>query len=441
MKRCLPSNLPDGSGPEPVAQLVGHLFRREYGRLVGILARRFGPEHLHLAEHVVQDALVKAMETWPFTGVPGNPSAWILHTARNRALDQARRSKIWRGKQPLLLPLVEDCLHSARRTDTPRFEDEIQDSQLRMMFVCCHPELPPEGQVALILKVLCGFGEREIAAAFLTTEQAIAKRLGRARRFLRENQVSTDLPHAQELTPWLGSVHQALYLLFSEGHKASQGPSLLRDELCADAIRLAELLTSRPFAGHPETHALLALMNFITARRPARVGAEGAILTLADQDRAHWDQARIRQGVVHLAQSAAGAAVSRYHLEAGIAACHSLARSEVQTDWGQILEYYDALQAMDASPIVALNRAVAVAKVRGAEAGLRAVEAISRRGALQKYHLLHAVTGHLLLEAGNFTRAAASFRRAWELAPIEAERDLLAGRIAAAERGSRNGSR
>jgi RNA polymerase sigma-70 factor (ECF subfamily) len=417
------------TGEPDVVRLVDHLFRREAGRLVAILTRHFGIAHLHLAEDVVQDALMKAMETWPYHGVPDNPSAWLLQTAKNRALDQARRGTLWRGRQAALIPLVEDCLHDALAVAPPRFEDEINDSQLRMMFVCCHPGLPPEMQVALVLKTLCGFGEREVAAAFLSTEAAVTKRLVRARQFLRERGVAVELPPPPELAPRVEVVLQALYLLFNEGYKASQGDSLLRTDLCAEAIRLGCLLAAHPVGDRPATHALLALMHLNSARLAARVDDGGNLLLLAEQDRGLWDRGQIRQGLRHLAASGAGRQVTRYHLEAGIAACHALAPDFASTDWRRILALYDRLLEMDGSPVVALNRAIAVARVEGPQAGLRTLEAIEGRAALENYHLRHAVAGQLWLDAGDPARAAESFRRALQLAALPAERKLLERRL------------
>ncbi len=422
--------MPVASHSPEVTRLVDHLFRREAGRLVAILTRYFGIEHLHLAEDVVQDALLKAMQTWPFTGVPQNPSAWLLQTAKNRALDHTRRGALWRGKQPELSPLVEDCLQSALAAPAPQFDDEIRDSQLRMMFACCHPGLPSEAQVALTLKTLCGFGEREIAAAFLATDAAVTKRLVRARQFLREHGVAVELPPALELAPRTGAVLQALYLLFNEGYKASQGDSLLRTDLCTEAIRLGGLLVLHPAGDRPETHALLALMHLNAARLPARVDDGGNILLLAEQDRSKWDQAAIRRGLVHLGASGSGAALTRYHLEAGIAACHCLAPAFTATNWRQIIELYDRLLEMDRSPVVALNRAVALAQADGPAAGLRALDAIEDRAALENYHLFHSVTGQLRLEAEEVDAARASFRRGLELAALPAERALLEKRLA-----------
>jgi RNA polymerase sigma-70 factor (ECF subfamily) len=422
----MPAAPPDSE----VTRLLDHLFRRESGRLVAILTRHFGVQHLHLVEDVVQDALVRAMQTWPFTGVPENPSAWLLQTAKHRAIDATRRGAIWRGKQPELVPLVADCLESALTAPAPHFEDEMRDSQLRMMFVCGHPGLPVEAQVALTLKTLCGFGEREIAAAFLSTEAAVTKRLVRARQFLREAGVAVELPPASELAPRVDMVLQALYLLFNEGYKASQGDTLLRTDLCAEAIRLAELLIEHPLGDRPATRALLALMHLNAARLPARTDGDGSLLLLAAQDRARWDQAAIQRGLRHLAASGTGPVATRYHLEAGIAACHSLAPSFAATDWQQIVTLYDLLLEQDGSPIIALNRAVAVAQVHGHRAGLEAIGQIKNRAALENYHLLHSVTGTLWHDAGEKARAAQCFRRALELAALPAERALLEKRLA-----------
>ncbi len=436
MNRSPPFEPPPGD----IGRLVDHLFRREAGRLVAILTRRFGAQHLHLAEDVVQDALVRAMQTWPFTGVPQNPSAWLLQTAKNRAFDHTRRASLWRGRQETLAPLMEDCLHAAVAAPAPQFEDEIRDSQLRMMFVCCHPELPGETQVALTLKTLCGFGEREIAAAFLAHEAAVTKRLVRARQLLREKSISLDLPEAAQLAPRLAAVQQALYLLFNEGYKASHGESLLRGDLCTEALRLGKLLAAHPVGDRPATHALLALMHFNAARLPARVDDAGGMLRLAEQDRRRWDREHLARGIAELERSGAGEQVTRFHLEAGIAACHSLAADEASTDWRQILTLYDALLALDASPVVALNRAVALARVHGPAAGLRAIDAMRGREALENYHLRHAVAGQLWLESGEPAKAAESFRRAHALAALGAERMFLDGRIAAAEAAGDTGT-
>ncbi len=412
-----------------VAHVVEHLFRHEAGRLVSILVRRFGPPRLELAEDAVQDALSRAMQAWPLAGVPANPTAWLLQTARNRLLDHARREMRWRDREAELSPLLEDCLRAALQSPAPQFEDEVRDSQLRMMFVCCHPGLPPETQVALTLKTLCGFGEREIAAALLTREVALTKRLVRARRHLRESGIGVELPPAVELEPRLNQVRHVLYLLFNEGYKASQGDHLLRADLCAEAIRLGELLVSQPVGRQPETHALLALMYFNHARFTERLNQAGELQVLAAQDRSRWEKQSLAAGARHLSASTAGEVVTRLHLEAGIAACHTLAPDEASTNWWRIRELYDQLLALDPSPIVALNRAVAIARCAGADAGLAALGAIPNRQALARNHLFHAVSAEFRLATGDRLGAAENLRRALALATIPVERNFLQRRL------------
>jgi len=412
-----------------IAAEVGRLFRREHGRLVAILTRHFGARHLPLVEDVVQDALLKAMRVWPYTGVPDNPSAWLLQAAKNRAIDHTRRAALWQGKQRALLPLLDDCLDTSRAGPAAQFEDEIRDSQLRMVFVCCHPALPREAQVALALKTLCGFGEDEIAAAFFESADAVAKRLVRARRALRDLRVPVELPRAAELAGRVDAVLQTLYLLFNEGYKSSAGDRLLREKLCAEAIRLGELLTAHPLGDRGAAHALLALMRFHSSRLAARLDDRGNILLLEQQDRARWDRSAIARGITALRASAQGGEVTRYHLEAGIAAAHALAPNFAATDWPRILSLYDTLLALDSSPVVALNRVVAFSRVHGARAALRELAALPGRGFLDRYHLLHAVAGTLWHEAGERARARAAFQRAHQLAPTPPERALLQGRL------------
>lgn len=435
---------PPGSLPEPagdVPRVIDALFRHESGRLIAILTSQLGVEHLHLAEDVVQDALLKAMETWPYTGVPQNPSVWLLQTAKHRAIDRLRRATTWRGKVESIVPFVEGALQRALELPPPQFEDEIRDSQLRMMFVCCHAELPADTQVALILKTLCGFGEREIAAAFFSTEGAIAKRLVRARRVLRDTGLSLELPATADLRDRLNVVLQALYLLFNEGYKASGGDTLLRADLCAEAIRLGELLSAHPATCGPATHALVALMHFNAARFSTRTDEEGSLLLLADQDRTRWDRREIQLGLSYLTASGVGDAVSRFHLEAGIAACHCLAPDFASTHWSRIRELYDLLLDIDASPVVALNRTIAVAYADGPAAGLQAFQNIPGASELEGYYLFHAVAGHLWSAAGDRARAEACFLRAIALARHPAEHAFLQKRIGQehARENTRNG--
>jgi RNA polymerase sigma factor (sigma-70 family) len=425
---------PEEPPPGNVSQVVEHLFREEAAKMVATLTRIFGIAHLNLAEDVVQEALAKALQTWPYYGIPKNPSAWIMKVSRNLALDVVRREKVFRDKEIEIASLMEQGEH----TDNPQFfEQEFRDDRLRMMFVCFHPQVPKEAQVALALKTLCGFGITEISRAFLTTEAAIAKRLTRAKQKIRDARVAFEIPSGMELSQRLDGVLQTIYLLFNEGHKASTGDKLVREELCHEAIRLAVLLVGHPAGNQPKTHALLALMMFNAARLPARVDAKGNLLRLNEQNRSQWNRALIARGIIHFSQSAAGNEITEYHLQAGIAACHCTAKDYQSTDWPQILSLYDRLVEFDDSPIVALNRAVAVEKVHGPNAGLAALVPIQDRAELSSYYLFYAVRGEFEAQLNNHRVAAGHFRKSLELAKMESERTFLSKRLQACEEQTR----
>src|SRR5436309_4775448 len=413
--------------PIRVSKLVEHLFRDESGKMVATLTRIFGIEHLNLAEDVVQEALSRALQTWPYRGVPQNPSAWIMRASRNLALDVIRRQKIFHAKEAEIARLIE------RDGSTPGAaifsEHEIADDRLRMMFVCCHPVIPSEAQVTLALKTLCGFSVTEISRAFLTTEAAIAKRLTRAKQKIQEARVPYEIPAGEELARRLDSVLQSLYLLFNEGYKASSGDKLIREELCREAIRLTELLAQHLSGNQPKTHALLALMLLNAARTSARQDDEGNLLRLEEQDRTRWDQPMIERGMSHLRESASGEAVSEYHLQAGIAACHATAKDYSLTNWGRIMSLYDRLMEFDDSPVIALNRAVAIANSHGPQAGLEAVRAIRDHEKLASYYLFYSVIGELEIRMNNREAAAEQFRKAFELAETKSERAFLLKRL------------
>ena len=423
---------PNSNGQEPpgdVPRVVEHLFRHEAGKMVSTLARIFGIEHLSLAEDVVQEALARALQTWPYYGIPENPSAWIMRVSRNLALDVVRREKVFREKEVEIAGLIEE---RGPATDESAVADkDLADDRLRMMFVCCHPVVPQEAQVALALKTICGFGVTEISRAFLTTEAAIAKRLTRAKQKIREAGITFEIPAGEELSRRLDAVLQTLYLLFNEGHKASTGEKLVREELCHEAIRMAGLLAAHPAGNRPRTHALLAMMLLISARLPTRVDAAGNLLRLQDQDRSRWDQKLVSRGMFHLAQSAVGDEITEYHLQAGIAACHCAASSYKSTDWRQILALYDQLIERDNSPVVALNRAVALAEVHGPQAGLDALDSV--RKDLDSYYLLYAVLGELEAKLNHASAAASHFRRSLDLAELKSEQIFLSGRLQACE--------
>ena len=418
--------------PEGISQLVEHVLRQESAKMVATLSRIFGIEHLNLAEDVVQEALGRALQTWPYRGIPENPSAWIMQASRNLALDVIRREKVFRGKEAEIARLIE-----VGRSSTPQAvsfsEDEIADDRLRMMFVCCHPVIPPEAQVALALKTLCGFSVTEISRAFLTTEAAIAKRVTRAKQKIQEAHVPFEIPVGDEMARRLDSVLHSLYLLFNEGYKASSGDKLIREELCREAIRLTELLAQHLSGNQPKTHALLALMLLNAARTSARQDDEGNLLRLEEQDRTRWDQPMIERGMSHLRESASGEAVSEYHLQAGIAACHATAKDYSLTNWGRIMSLYDRLMEFDDSPVIALNRAVAIANSHGPQAGLEAVRAIRDHEKLASYYLFYSVIGELEMRMNNREAAAEQFRKAFELAETKSERAFLLKRLQSCE--------
>jgi RNA polymerase sigma-70 factor (ECF subfamily) len=419
-----PSHPPAGD----IRRLAEHLFRHEAGKLVSVLTGIFGIERLQLAEDVVQEALIKAFQTWPYYGVPKNPAAWLTQTAKNLALDLIRREKLFLEKQPQIISTIEHW-SEASEDHSPAFENEIKDDRLRLMFACCHPLLPQEAQTALALKTLGGFGTAEIASAFLTTEAAVAKRLTRARERIREMQIPLEIPQGEELSSRIESVLQTLYLLFNEGYKASTGDRLVREELCQEAIRLAELLAEHPAGNQPRTHALLALMWLNSARLSARTDASGNMLRLRDQDRSAWNTGMIARGLSYLGQSAQGDELTPYHLQAGVAACHCTAPDYAATDWPRILSLYDQLVQIDDSPIVALNRAVALAEVRGPAAGMQAIEKMPNRESLDSYYLLYAVLAELELQLNRRQAAAEHLRKAIALTPLPSEQALLSSRL------------
>ena len=425
------SQLPDESrvASGEISRLTEHLFRVEAGKLVSVLTGLFGIDHLQLAEDVVQEALVRAFRTWPYYGIPANPAAWITQTAKNLAYDLLRREKLFREKQPEITLSVERWSADSSGDDAPLFETEIKDDRLRLIFACCHPLISQESQTALALKTLCGLSAAEIAKAFLTSEAAIAKRLTRTRQKIRELRIPFEIPVGKEFAVRLDGVLQTLYLLFNEGYKASSGENLVREELCYEAIRLATLLAEHPLADQPRTHALVALMLLDAARLPARADAEGNILRLKEQERSKWSQPMIASGITHLGLAAAGEELSEYHIQAGIAACHCLAEDYSSTDWSRILSLYDQWMRMNDSPVVALNRAVALAKVNGPGAGIKAVEAIKNRGELESYYLLYAVLGEFEAQLRHFEAAAGYFRKALQLTELKSERIFLSKKV------------
>jgi len=401
-----------------------HLFRRESGRMVAALTRVFGLHNFALVEDVVQDAFVRALEVWKFQGMPENPSAWLLATARNRALDVLRREQTARRFAPELERELESEWTRTHAVDQQFEPGAIQDGLLRMMFSCCHPQLAPEAQVALVLHALCGFSVGEIAAAFLAGHAAIEKRIGRAKKVLAASSRLFDLESA-ELSRRLPAVQRALYLLFNEGYHGACEESAVRVELCREAMRLAEFLAGHPRTATPVTAALRAMMCLHAARLPARLDAAGDLRPLGEQDRSLWDRALIARGQELLNDSAVGTELSEYHVEAMIAAVHAEAARLEDTDWPTIIRLYDTLLALHSSPVIALGRALAIAEHEGPARGLAAILAIPARDRLSRYPFHAAALGELELRRGRRAEARAHFGEALALARNPAERRYL----------------
>ena len=411
-----------------------HLFRREAGRMVATLTRIFGVHNLALAEDVVQDAFCRALEVWKFRGVPDNPSAWLMTTAKNRALDVLRRDRTVRNFAPELGRLLE-----SEWTLVPAVEEQfephaIKDDQLRMMFSCCHPKLPEEAQVALILHILCGFSVDEVAGAFVSSHAAMEKRITRAKKVLARSKKLFDIVRGEDFTVRLPAVQRALYLLFNEGYHGASPESAVRTELCGEAMRLAGLLREHPPASTPATFALGALMCLHAARLPARLDSSGDLRSLFDQDRSRWDVGLVAEGQRLLDLSAAGPVLTEYHVEAAIAWVHTTAHGAGDTDWNTIVSLYDKLLAIRASPVVALNRAIAIAERDGPQRGLEEVHAIADSGRLVHYPFFHAALGEFELRSGRHETARDHFRRALAVARNTMERQFFEHRIGACER-------
>jgi RNA polymerase sigma factor (sigma-70 family) len=413
-------------------QAINAVWRIESPRLIAGLARMV--RDVGLAEELAQDALVDALERWPKSGVPDNPGAWLMTTAKHRAIDVLRRNTRLERKREEIGQQIEVQQERAGLDLEAAIDNDVGDDLLRLMLIACHPVLSPEARVALTLRLLGGLTTEEIARAFLVPEPTVAQRIVRAKRTLAEKRVPFDVPRGAELGARLASVLEVLYLVFNEGYLATAGDDLMRPALCEDALRLGRVLAEL-VPKEPEAHGLVALMEIQASRMRARSGPSGEPVLLMDQNRARWDQLLIRRGLAALARAEAlGGPPGPYTLQAAIAACHARARTAAETDWARIAELYQALGERTPSPIVELNRAVAVGMAFGPDAGLEIVDALTANPTLESYHLLPSVRGHLLEKLGRFDEAQTEFERAASLTRNERERKLLLERAAACAR-------
>lgn len=416
---------PDAAGP--VRERVDDLYRAESRRVYATLVRLLGD--FDLAEEALHEAFRAALEQWPRDGVPANPRAWLVSAGRFKAIDALRR-----GARFTPLDEVAEEAEAIAGEEPERDEAGLEDDRLRLIFTCCHPALPPDGQVALTLREVCGLATEEIARAFLVTPSAMAQRIVRAKAKIRDAGIPYRVPEASELPQRLDSVLRVIYLVFNEGYAASSGAALTRHTLSAEAIRLGRLLAE--LLPDPEVLGLLALMLLQESRRAARASPEGDLILLADQDRSLWDRGLIAEGTALVGGALASRRPGPYTLQAAIAAAHAAAPATGRTDWARIVRLYDLLARMEPSPVVELNRAVAVAMRDGPAAGLDLVDAVLAGGELAGYHLAHSARAELCRRLGRYDEARASFERALALAQQEPERRFLRRRLAELERGA-----
>jgi RNA polymerase sigma factor (sigma-70 family) len=402
--------------------VISGLFRTEYGKMSSVLTRLLGFQNLQTAEDIVQETLLQAIKTWPFTGIPENPAAWLYAVAKRKAIDELRKNRVREKLQDDVSRFLSSEYTLGTTVNQYFLDNEIEDSQLRMIFALCHPAIPYESRIALTLKTLCGLSVAEIAKSFLTSEETITKRLFRARERIREEKITMEVPVSSALTPRLEGVQHSLYLLFNEGYNSSHPDQLIREDLCGEAIRLALILTTNSNTNTSDTNALLALMCLQAAREDARLDTEKSIVLLKDQDRSKWNQPLIRKGMYYLDIATADNSVSEYHIEAAIAGYHAMAESFAQTDWKKIVTLYEALEKFKPHPIIQLNKAIATGYAFGSEKGLEAILKIS---GLEESNHYYAALGDFYAEENNVVDAGIAYRNALIYTTSNSERLLL----------------
>jgi len=416
--------------PENIRQAIDHLFRHESGKMVSVLSKLFGFKNLDAAQDIVQDTLLQAMKTWSYSGVPDNPSAWLYRVAKNKAVDILRREKTFRELSPQYAYLLQSEYSLSPTVNNLFLENEIQDSQLRMMFACCHPLVPQESQIALTLKTLCGLSVSEISAAFLTNEETIAKRLYRAKEKIKTCDIELAVPQGNELPDKLEGVLKSLYLLFNEGYNSSHPDLLIREDLCEEAMRLVRLLCQHPLTRLPRTFALYSLFCFQASRLRARLDDNAHIIILKDQDRSKWDRSLVQTGFDYLELAAEPFEVSPYHLEAAIASIHAASPTFETTDWKSIHHLYELLYQLQPNPVVAMNKAIASAYAVSKQ---QALEELNQMNGLEHHHLFYATIGEMYLGLDQKPDAKAAFQKAITLTNSQSEKLLLLEKIGLCE--------
>jgi RNA polymerase sigma factor (sigma-70 family) len=412
-----------------VNESVDHLFRHHSGQMVSVLSRLFGFEKLDLIEDAIQDALIRALKTWSFQGIPENPRAWLIQVAKNKIIDRLRRTNKFEvsGED---FENATKYIETVALTGSIKFENEINEDVLQMMFACCHPIISPDSQVALTLKTVGGFSVGEIGTAFLSNTETVSKLLTRAKQKIRKRKIKLETPNPKELKTRLDSVVKVLYLIFNEGYNALNGENLIRNDLCFEAIRLGKLLINNNLTDLPKVHALLALFFFQTSGLNARFDENGDIVVLSLQNRELWDKKMIAEGLKHFRLSAKGDEVSDIHLEAEIASIHKLAKDFNSTDWRRILVCYEKLYEKTLSPIVALNKFVALSKVKGAKIAVEELEKLKDNASLKTYLPFYIALGELQNEIGQKELAAEYFKKALNLANNDVLRRFIGKKLA-----------
>lgn len=402
--------------------LASHLFRTEAGKMVSILTRIFGLSHFEIAEDIVQDTFLKALNEWNYNDIPQNPQAWLYRVAKNKTIDYLRHQKHVMEYESDISHLLKSEWTISKSVNDLFLDNEIQDSQLRMIFTSCHPALPGESQIALTLKTLCGFSIKEIARALLTTEANVNKRLFRAKQKLKEEHTKFEIPMGGSLIERIGSVYKVIYLIFNEGYLSTDSEHMIRKDLCAEALRLCQILSEHPVGNVPKTYALLSLMCFHSSRLDARTDDKGYIILLKEQDRNLWNKALIAKGFEYLSMSSHGNEISEYHIEAGIASYHLFAESFEKTDWASILKLYEMLEKINSSPVTTLNKAIASAQVYGVKYALDKLLKIKN---LDKYYLYHSTIAEFYKDLGETQKAVKYLEAALTLTDSKAEITLI----------------